>query len=259
MRKLLALLLVWAVLVLALGIEKTHAQANDEVQGFAETRALTSCVQSENDQLQRLRQLMEQAAERAGRRGLAEDVRRDARASVEALVERIRSQADRVRLCIERAHLPESAEVPERRVIEAPRHALAEEPPRHALAEERGTVHQIESGTAIGPHVRVVRGERVDGSGQAPDRSVENAVRGVGARLSACHDQYTDRLVRREGDVHLSFTAGEGGRVTSSEVEQAGPFDDVMAQCIERAALTMNIVGQHGRSVYSYVLRFELD
>jgi hypothetical protein len=61
------------------------------------------------------------------------------------------------------------------------------------------------------------------------------------------------------GEIHLSFTAGEGGRVTRSAVEQAGPFDSTMAQCIERAALTMNIAGQRGRSVYSYVLRFDLD
>jgi hypothetical protein len=227
-----------------------RAQSNDDVRGLTETRVLASCLQSENDQLQRLRQLIEQAAERAGRRDLAEDVRRDARASVEALVERVRTHADRVRRCVEQTHLPEGAVTLERRSDDA-------SPP--SLAEDQGTVHQIESGTAIGAHVHVVRGERVDGSGSAPDSSVENAVRRVGARFDACHDQYIDRLVRRAGEIHLSFTAGEGGRVTRSAVEQAGPFDSTMAQCIERAALTMNIEGQRGRSVYSYVLRFDLD
>lgn len=225
-----------------------QAQSNDELRGLAETRALVACVHSESDQLERVRQLMDQAAERANRRDLAEDVRRDARASIEALVERVRIHADRVRRCVEQARLPDSVAPTER----------ADSPP-HSLAQEHGTVHQIESGTLIAPHVRVVRGERVDGAGSAPDSSVENAMRRVGARLHACHDQYMDRLVRRAGEVHLSFTATDGGRVTGSAVEQIGPFDAAMAQCIERAALTMNIEGQRGRSIYSYVLQFELD
>ncbi len=250
MRSPLVLSLGLAVLVSVQQTVVARAQSHEDIRGLAETRALASCLQSENDQLQRLRQLMEQAVERAARGELAEDVRRDARASVETLVERVRAQADRVRRCVEQTHLPESRAAMERQRGEAA---------PDSLAEDQGTVHQIERGTPIGSHVRVVRGERVDGSGSAPDSSVETAMRRAGPHFDACHDQYIDRLVRRAGEIHLSFTAGEGGRITRSAVEHAGPFDRTMTQCIERAALTMNIEGQRGRSVYSYVLRFDLD
>lgn len=223
-----------------------------EVAGLPEARAVSQCVHQQDEQMQRLMRLIEQAEQRAARPGVAADVRRDALASIEALVDRIRSHAQQARLCVEESQIPVRVDGV---VVET----APADPAQDSLAAEHGTVPVIERDTALAARVTVVRGERVDGTGSAPDASVRDAVRTAAPRIVACHDEYLDRAARRSGDVHLSFTAIAGGRVTSAEVERGGPFDAAMSQCLQRAATAMTIAGQRGRSVYSYVLRFAAE
>lgn len=239
-------------LALTLTLTPTAPARAQDAASLAAARALAACVHQHDEQIQRSLRLIEQAEQRAARPGVADDVRRDALASIDALVERIRSHAQQARHCIEQSRIP--VRVDGTTVEDAPG-----DESRDSLAADRGTVHQIESGTSIAPRVTVVRGERVDGTGSAADASVRAAVRDAGPRLAACYDAYVDRAARRAGEVHLSFTATDGGRVASAEVERGGPFDAAMSQCLERAATTITIPGQRGRSVYAYVLRFALD
>jgi hypothetical protein len=236
-------------IVLCASAAPAHAQ---DAASLAAARTLAACVHRHDEQIQRSIRLIAEAEQRAARPGVAEDVRRDAVAAIDALVERIRSEAQQARHCIEQSHIPVRAE--------GTTEETAPADPRHdSLSADRGTVPQIESGTSIAPSVTVVRGERVDGTGTAPDASVRAAVRSAGTRFAACYDEYLDRTARRAGEIHLSFTATEGGRVTAADVERGGPFDAAMSQCVERAASGMSIAGQRGRSVYSYVLRFAAE
>ncbi|MDQ3037181.1 MAG: hypothetical protein M3Y87_32610 [Myxococcota bacterium] len=223
-----------------------HAQ---DVAGLAEARTVTQCVHAQDEQMQRLMRLIEQAEQRAARPGVAADVRRDAIASIAALVDRIRSHAQQARQCVEQSRIPVRVDGV---VVET----APADPAHDSLAADRGTVPVIERDTVIAPQLTVVRGERVDGTGAASEASVRDAVRGIGPSLVACYDAYLDRGARRSGDVHLTFTASAGGRVSGAAVERGGPFDAAMSQCVQRAASSMMIAGQRGRSVYSYVLRF---
>ncbi|AKF10391.1 hypothetical protein [Sandaracinus amylolyticus] len=232
-------------LALSLSSLATIAHAQDPA---ASARTVAQCLREHDEQVQRLMRLLEQAETRAHEPGIADDVRRDAAASVTALVDRIRAHAQQVRHCIERNPIPVH--------VDGTVTETTADPAHDSLAADRGTVHQIESGTQLAPSVRAVRGERVDGSGQAPDENVRAAMRGIGSRLAACYGQYLDRAAHRAGEVTLTFTASDGGRVGSAQLEGAGGFDTTMRQCVERAAVEMVVRGQRGRAVYSYVVRF---
>lgn len=228
-----------------------RASAQDAA-ALAAARTVADCVHREDEQMQRLMRLVAQAEQRAAQPGIAADVRRDALASIDALVEQIRSHAQRARHCIEQTRIPV-------RVDETVTETAPDDPRHGSLAADRGTVHEIESGTRLAASVTAVRGERVDGAGSAPDESVRAAVRSAAPRLVACYDAYLDRAARRAGEVHVSFTASDGGRVSGVVVERASAFDAAMSRCVEQALAPLRVDAQRGRSVYSYVLRFSAE
>jgi hypothetical protein len=224
--------------------------AAQEVAGLEEARAVASCVHAHDEAIQRFLRLIEQAEQRARASEVAADVRRDAITSIEALVERIRDRAQQLRQCLEEVRIPARTA--------AAIDSLPSDPAHDSLASERGTVHEIETDTPIATQVRVVRGERVDGTGRAPDEHVRAAVRGLGGRLAQCYEQYLARGARRSFEIHLAFTAEHGGRVGRGRVEQ-GASDPGLVRCIEQATEGMRIVGQRGRAVYAYVIRLGSD
>jgi hypothetical protein len=215
--------------------------------GLAEARAVARCVHAEDERIQRALQLIDQAEQRSRAAGVAADVRRDALASIDALVERIREHSQAARHCIEQHHIP-------MHVDSTTTETAPPDPSHDTLASEAGTVHEVEAGTRLASGVRIVRGERVDGSGSAPDENVRSAVRAIASRLSQCRASYAGG---RTGEVHVSFTASDGGRVSEAQVESSGGFDASMARCVEQAAASISISGQRGRSVYAYSIRFE--
>lgn len=221
------------------------ARAQD-VAGLPESRTVAHCLHTQDTQIQHLMHLIELAEQRSRQSGVAEDVRRDAIASIEALVDRIREHANEARRCVEHTRIPI-------RVDGVSIETAPADPAHESLSGESGTVHEIEVATRLGRNVLVVRGERVDGSGSAPDESVRAALRGAGARLSRCYEQSG---AGRAGELHVSFTAGDGGRISSAAVEHAGGFDAPLRQCVERSLRESTVAGQRGRSVYAYVLRF---
>lgn len=224
----------------------TRSAAQD-VPGLSEARAIAQCVHEQSSQIQHLMRLIEQAEQRARASGVAEDVRRDAITSIEALVDRVRAHAQQARHCIERHPI----------AVRADSHTTetTRDPAHESLAGSHGTVHEVEGEGSLSGEVHVVRGERVDGSGSAPDESVRAAIRAVGPRISQCYGEFVDRASLRSGELHLAFTVEGGGRARA-RVEGGTDFDAAMRQCIQRAAAEIRVSGQRGRSVYAYTLRF---
>lgn len=240
--------ITWTISI-ALWLCWASAAAAQGAPGLPEARTVAQCLHAQDLDIQRLMRLIEQAEQRARAPGVAEDVRRDAIASIEQLVDRVRQHTQHARRCVEHTTIPVRVDGV---VVETAPH----DPAHESLSGEHGTVHEVEAGTPLASRVTVVRGERVDGSGSAPDASVRAAVRGIGTRVGQCYDQYVDRATARSGDLHISFTAADAGRVSRISVEEAGGFDAAMRQCVERAAQGMTISGQRGRSVYAYTLHF---
>jgi hypothetical protein len=220
--------------------------AAQDAAGVQAVRALSACVTEHETHLSRLVHLIEEAQGRAS--SSDEAVRRDAALSVTTLVGRAHEVRQHLLECVEAAHIPR----PDTTDVE---HTTTPDTAADSVAGSGGSIHEIESDASLGENVRVVRGERVDGTGTATDAAVRSAVHGLSASFSTCYDQYVDRVGARSGSVHLSFTALEGGRVSSATVER-GDFDASMRQCVQRAASTMHVSGAHGRSVYAYELSF---
>jgi hypothetical protein len=233
-----------ALLVLALPLPA----AAQDAAAVAAVRTLSACVTEHETHLTRLVRLIDEAQARTS--SSDEAVRRDAVESVTTLVGRAHDVREHLRECIESARLPRVAETT---VVER---TTTADSAADSVASSGGSIHEVEADESLGTHVRVVRGERVDGSGTASDEAVRSAVHGLATSFATCYDAYVDRVGTRRGSVHLSFTATEGGRVSPATVERAG-FDAPMRQCIQRAAQTMHVAGAHGRSVFAYELSFE--
>ena len=110
----------------------------------------------------------------------------------------------------------------------------------------------MESDASLGDHVRVVRGERVDGTGSASDASVRSAVHGIGTRLGRCYDAYVDRVGSTTGELTLSFTINGTSRASHVRVESGSRFDAALHDCVEEATREIRVSGASGRTEYSY-------
>ncbi len=208
----------------------------------AEVRTLTSCIGAQHTQLVRLERLLGEARERLSATDSA--VRHDAELSIETLLQRAAEARETLRACIAAA----TFEAPSGETVE---HTTTPDEAADHVASSGGSIHEVESDAAVSTHVRVVRGERVDGSGSAQDAAVRAAVHGAGPAVSACYEAYVDRVTTRSGTVHVSFTVADGGRVTNASVERGG-FDLPLRQCVTRAFSALHVAGAHGRSVYGY-------
>lgn len=209
-----------------------------------QVQTLASCISEHHTHLARLVRLLDEAHERLSATDAA--VRRDAELSIETLLQRAAETREQLRACVDAADFePPSGETVE--------HVTTPDSAADHVASSGGSIHEVEADAAVSSHVRVVRGERVDGSGSASDASVRAAVHGIGAAISTCYEGYVDRASSRAGSVHVSFTVLAGGHVSQASVERAG-FDAPLRACVERAFRTMTVADAQGRSVYAYEL-----
>lgn len=211
-----------------------------------EVRSAADCLHTADQRIQHLLGLLRDAESRVSRRDLPEDVRRDAQLSVEALEGRAREQLAEAARCVRGM---ESAEPgPSVRRDETTRD-------ESTLGNDRGTVHEIERGTTLAQNVRVELGERVDGTGRAPDPNVQSAIRAIGGSLNACYQSFSTRSRgRRQVELQIALTVNET-RTEEAIVESAPDADANLVDCVERAARSVSIAGQRGRSVYAYQFR----
>jgi TonB family protein len=230
----------WLSLVIALAwAAPAAAQHTTEV---TQVHTLATCISEHHTHLLRLVRLLDEAHERLHATDAA--VRRDAELSIESLLQRAAEAREELRACVEAADFtPPTGEVV---VHETPADSAADH-----VAASGSSIHEVEANAAVAHHVRVVRGERVDGDGSVSDSAVVSAVHGTGSTLAVCYDDYVDRASSRSGTVHVSFTVSEGGHVTEATVERGG-FDAPLRQCVQRAFRTMSVSGAHGRSVFAY-------
>jgi len=208
----------------------------------AQVHTLATCISEHHTQLARVVRLLDEAHGRLSASDAT--VRHDAELSIETLLQRAADAREELRACIAAA----TFEAPSGETVE--RTTTSDEAADH-VAASGGSIHEVESDAAVSAHVRVVRGEHVDGSGTASDSAVRAAVHGAGPAISACYEAYVDRATSRSGTIHLSFTVVDGGGITAAAVERGG-FDAPLRQCVQRAISGARVSGAHGRSVYGY-------
>ncbi len=231
--------------VIALSPVRALAQP---VAGLGEVRTLSSCIHEHQTHLERLVRLIDEVEARLDSADAR--VASDARESMTTLMNRAHDVREHLRRCIESAHIPSTT---------GPRTAHVDPPPDSAaesVAGDRGTVHVVERDTVYGTTLRVVRGERVDGTGEASDTNVRVAVRAVRDRLQACYDSYVDRVGSERGEVQLVFSLGGGGRASGVAVEAASRFDSDFRSCVQRAGSEIRVADTRGRVTFSYTFRF---
>jgi hypothetical protein len=164
------------------------------------------------------------------------------------LVHRAHDVRAHLELCIRDAQIPGP-----RTTTEVVREGHASGSPEDCVSTEGDTVQEIHGGEPIGAHVRVVRGERVDGRGTVPHEDLRRAVRTTGAALDRCYAAYVDRASAREGSVELSFAAVDGA-IREVAVESVGPFDGALRTCVVQAVSAMQLHHTSGRTVFAYVI-----
>jgi len=239
-----------AILVLALtgaiALSPTNAAAQP-VTGLGEVRSFATCIHEHQTHLERLVRLIDEVEARLGSADAR--VASDARESMTTLMNRAHDVREHLRLCVENAHIPTTvgATTP----VDPPADGAAD-----SVAGDRGTVHVVERDTVYGSSLRVVRGERVDGTGEAADSNVRVAVRAIRDRLQACYDSYVDRVGSERGEVQLVFSLGGGGRASGVSVEAASRFDGDFRSCIQRAGSEIRVADTRGRVTFSYTFRF---
>ncbi len=229
-----------ALLVLSMAAPAA-AQHSAEVE---QVHTLTSCISEHHTHLTRLTRLLDEADTRL--HASDESVRRDAALSVETLLQRAAEAREELRACIEAADfVPPSGETVE--------HTTTPDDAADHVAVTGGSIHEVEANTTLTTHVRVVRGERVDGSGSVSDASLRSAVRSIGHAVALCYEGYVDRATSHSGSVHVSFTIDGTGQVTAATVERGG-FDAPLRTCVQRAFRLLSVPDATGTSVYAYEL-----
>jgi hypothetical protein len=221
-------------------------------EGIGEVRTFASCIEEHQTHLERIVRLLGEVEERLGSADAR--VAADAQQALVTLMRRAHDIREHLRRCVEHARIP----VPEGGTTVV--HGDPEpDASADSVAGESGTVHVVESDVSLGAGLRVVRGERVDGTGEASDVNVRAAVRAVAPRLSACYEEFVDRVGSERGEVQLVFTVGSGGRATGVEVEVASRFDATMRSCLSRAGSEIRVADTRGRVTFSYAFRFGRD
>lgn len=237
----------WMWLGLAVGLLSTSARpagaAAQAVEGIEATRTLSTCIREHQTHLERIVRLIDEAEAR--RSSSDARVASDARESLVTLMIRAHDIREHLRLCVEHAHIPRPDTTDERTEVE-------DDSAADSVAGEAGTVHVVESDASLDAHVRIVRGERVDGTGSASDAAVRSGVHAIGDRLARCYEAYVDRVGTSRGEIVVAFTLSGSGRAGSVEVEAGSRFDSALHDCAVSAAREIRVTGATGRTVYSY-------
>ena len=231
--------------LLASAILAPPQRASAQETGVRQAIEFSRCVTEEQTHLARLVQMIEEAQARTSSSDAA--VARDARESIATLVHRAHDVRDRLAQCIQSANIPAQPGAEVVRRTEAPTGQEA------SVAASGGTVSVIHPAESIAEHVRIVRGERVDGRGTVPVEDLRRSVRAfVGAGIERCYNAYLDRVGATSGEIEFTF-ASVDGQIREVRVERAS-FDAAMRTCVTRAVQGMSLAHTSGRSVFSYVL-----
>lgn len=221
-------------------------RASAQEAGVQQAIEFSRCVNEHQTHLTRLVHMIEEAQARTTSSDAA--VARDARESIETLVHRVHDVRSHLEQCIRNANIPAQPGAEVVRTTEVPAGHEA------SVAGSGGTVSVIHPAEAIAEHVRIVRGEHVDGRGTVPIEDLRRSVRSfVGAGVERCYNAYLDRVGATTGEIEFTFAAVDG-QIREVRVERAS-FDAAMRTCVTRAVQGMSLAHASGRSVFSYVLQ----
>src|SRR5688572_32630782 len=198
--------------------------AAQDVEWVEATRTLATCIAEHQTHLERIVRLIGEAEERMG--SSDSRIASEARESLVTLMTRAHDIREHLRRCVHDAVIP-LPDTTDTRVQEEADAAA------DSIAGEHGTVHVVESDASLADHVRIVRSERVDGTGSASDASVRSGVHAIGTRLERCYDGYVDRVGSTTGDVVVSFTINGASRASHVGVESGSRFDSTLHDCVE--------------------------
>ncbi len=231
-------------LALALGLPLV-AEAQDAAA--SEVRELERCISEHQTHLTRLVRLLAEAEARTSSSDAA--VARDAREAITTLVHRAHEVRGHLERCVREAQIPSAHDGAQ--VIHTTETPTAAE---ESVAGAGGTVQVVHPAEPIGQHVRVVRGERVDGRGTVPYADLRRSVQSWGGSgVDRCYAAYVDRASVRSGEIEVSFAAVDGA-IRQVSVERLGPFDAAFRTCVVAAFSAMQLHHTSGRTEFSYVL-----
>ncbi len=172
--------------------------------------------------------------------------RSDAAQMVVSLQQRVADLARALKDCV-----PEEAHLTPRTVVQEPTGA-------EASVRESGDIPSVEQDAPLGRNVRVIVGQRVDGTGTIDDAVVKRTVRTASDRLDRCYAQLVDRGALTTGEARVVFTIRGRGRVRNVELEESSIDNRRFQRCVERATRRMRAASgpSGGETRFSYRLRF---
>lgn len=235
------LCLVLATLALRVEAQEPPGVSEATTRATAMERCLSPLIQ----QLQTTLALVREAKTQL--RASDEQARRDAASAIVSLEQRVHALSEQLQGCA-----PSSAALePTTRVQE-----LTGTAARVATVNEATQV--VERDVLLVANVRVLVGERVDGSGQASHDLVRRAVRSIGAPLQRCYSRMLENGALQSGEAIIAFTIRSSGGVARPRAEGVTIGGRSFRRCLQRAVAQIRVRGRAsgGDARYAYTLRF---
>jgi len=225
---------------------------------------LTACLTEARSRAADAQLMVEQSARQAGDPSADHEVRRAAQATLRALeprLERIERGAER---CVQENGaggfvLGEAPGPGVRYVDAAPTGAEAR------VARAAPSLQVFDEDAPLASGVRIVRGERVDGSGRADAAAVRSLVRGIGEEVRQCWDAWAARRSDPRGTAELVFTLSPGRGLRRVRVEGSTIRSAAFRRCLRAAGRRMGAasgvegIAREGEVTVAYRLRFGGD
>ena len=238
-----------ALLVAILAVSRVSGAHAQEVPSVADATSRATAAEScLGPLLRRLNTTLTLIREsKAQLRASDARAREDAASAIVSLEQRVVQIGDAIRACV-----PQSARLqPSTRET-----ALTGVAAR--VGQANAATQIIEQDVPLVANVRVVVGERVDGSGSLPADLVRRAIRSVGAELQRCYGRMLDHGALEAGQAIVAFTVTPSGRVDRPSVEGVTFEDAPFRRCLRRAAGRIRVAAgaQGGGARFAYTLHF---
>ena len=204
----------------------------DRTAALARVRSFAACMERHQASVARVMRLISES-ERQRDRATDARVRADAERAIESLIAQAATLQREARGCVNGDDLPSPGT---RVVVQAP-------PPDHAadvVAGTGGTVREIEADARLSAHVRVERGEQVDGQGQLPASVVSAAIRRISPQIDRCYEQHLERGSASPASLNLVFTV-RATQVRDVAVERSGFSDAAFERCVRAAGQRIRV------------------
>lgn len=216
----------------------------DPAEARASAGRTIDCLERVNRDLESNMRLLRDAA----RQTRSDNTRasRDAAQMVVSLQQRVADLSRALKQCV-----PDDAHLNPRTVVQE--HTGAE-----ASVGQHNDIPSIEEDSPLSRNVRVVVGQRVDGTGTIDAAVVKRTVRTASERLDECYGQLVNRGALTTGEARLVFTIRGRGPVRNVRLEESSIDNSRFQRCVERAGRRMRAASspRGGDTRFSYRLRF---